>query len=48
MDNPALYEATRTNLRRAKNDRAIEELIEIALSQLPGGHPPRTQASEPV
>ncbi|MEB3329951.1 MAG: glycosyltransferase [Candidatus Sericytochromatia bacterium] len=48
MDNPTMYEATRQNLRRAKNDRAIEELIEIALSQLPGGPPPRAQVGEPV
>jgi UDP-N-acetylglucosamine:LPS N-acetylglucosamine transferase len=47
MDNPHMYEATRQNLRRAQNDRAIEELIEIALSQLPGGPPPREQVSEP-
>ncbi|MEB3223208.1 MAG: glycosyltransferase [Candidatus Sericytochromatia bacterium] len=48
MDNPNMYEATRQNLRRAKNDRAIEELIEIALSQLPGGPPPRVPAGESV
>jgi UDP-N-acetylglucosamine:LPS N-acetylglucosamine transferase len=42
MENADLYTRTQNNLRRAKNDRAIEELIEIALSKLPGGAPPRT------
>lgn len=41
MDNTDLYTKTQHNLRRAKNDKAIEELIEIALSVLPGGPPPR-------
>ncbi|MEB3196509.1 MAG: glycosyltransferase [Candidatus Sericytochromatia bacterium] len=44
MDNAELYAQTQRNLRRAKNDRAIEELIDIALSQLPGGPPARLQA----
>ncbi|MEB3285789.1 MAG: glycosyltransferase [Candidatus Sericytochromatia bacterium] len=48
MDNAELYQQVQRNLRRAKNDRAIEELIEIALSQLPGGPPPRPQASDPA
>ncbi len=41
MDNAELYQRTQNNLRRAKNDKAIEELIEMALSKLPGGPPQR-------
>jgi hypothetical protein len=41
MDNTDLYTKTQHNLRRAKNEKAIEELIEFALSVLPGGPPPR-------
>jgi processive 1,2-diacylglycerol beta-glucosyltransferase len=48
MDNTELYQQVQRNLRRAKNDRAIEELIDIALSQLPGGPPPRPQANGPA
>lgn len=48
MDNTEMYQQVQRNLRRAKNDRAIEELIDIALSQLPGGPPPRPRASGPA
>lgn len=41
MDNQDLYQRMQANLRRAKNDQAIEELINIALELLPGGPPPR-------
>jgi UDP-N-acetylglucosamine:LPS N-acetylglucosamine transferase len=41
MENSDLYTRTQNNLRRAKNDRAIEELIEMVLAKLPGGAPPR-------
>ncbi|HEY9723088.1 MAG TPA: glycosyltransferase [Oscillatoriaceae cyanobacterium] len=41
MENQDLYQRIQANMRRAKNDRAIEELIDIALEYLPGGPPPR-------
>lgn len=41
MENQDLYTRTQNNLRRAKNDKAIEELIDIALEKLPGGPPPK-------
>jgi UDP-N-acetylglucosamine:LPS N-acetylglucosamine transferase len=40
IENQDLYHRTLANLRRAKNDKAIEELIGIALEKLPGW-PPR-------
>lgn len=41
MENQELYQRIQANMRRAKNDRAIEELIDIALEYLPGGPPPK-------
>jgi UDP-N-acetylglucosamine:LPS N-acetylglucosamine transferase len=40
MGNEELYARIQENLRRAKNDKAIEELIDIALTQLPGWQKP--------
>ncbi|MFP5502564.1 MAG: MGDG synthase family glycosyltransferase [Candidatus Sericytochromatia bacterium] len=46
MENQDLYGRIKENLRRAKNDRAIEELIDIALEKLPGGPPPKPHQVE--
>jgi processive 1,2-diacylglycerol beta-glucosyltransferase len=52
MGNEELYARIQENLRRAKNDKAIEELIDIALTQLPGWQKPEpaesADATEPV
>ena len=49
MENEELYARIHENLRRAKNDKAIEELIDIALTQLPGWQKPEpAPSSEPV
>lgn len=39
MENPDLYARLRDACRRAKNDKAIEELVALALEKLPGGAP---------
>jgi processive 1,2-diacylglycerol beta-glucosyltransferase len=50
MENEELYLKIQDNLRRAKNDKAIEELIDIALTQMPGWTKPQAAEtpSEPV
>jgi UDP-N-acetylglucosamine:LPS N-acetylglucosamine transferase len=50
MENTELYDRIQENIRRAKNDRAIEELIDEMLKQLPGGPPakPGLPAAEPA
>lgn len=50
MENEELYLKIQDNLRRAKNDKAIEELIDIALTQMPGWQKPGAAEtpSEPV
>jgi processive 1,2-diacylglycerol beta-glucosyltransferase len=50
MENEELYLKIQENLRRAKNDKAIEELIDIALTQMPGWQKPSpaSSPSEPV
>jgi UDP-N-acetylglucosamine:LPS N-acetylglucosamine transferase len=51
MENQDLYQRTQNNLRRAKNDKAIEELIDLALAMMPGGPPPKppgTAQLEPI
>jgi UDP-N-acetylglucosamine:LPS N-acetylglucosamine transferase len=45
MENHELYQKIQENLRRAKNDRAIEELIDVVLTKMPGWQKP---AAEPT
>jgi UDP-N-acetylglucosamine:LPS N-acetylglucosamine transferase len=45
MENQELYQKIQENLRRAKNDRAIEELIDVVLTKMPGWQKP---APEPT
>lgn len=47
MENQELYERTVANLRRARNDRAIEELIDTVLALMPGGPPAKPEAPPP-
>ncbi|MNS47832.1 undecaprenyldiphospho-muramoylpentapeptide beta-N- acetylglucosaminyltransferase [compost metagenome] len=50
MENQELYQRIQENLRRAKNDKAIEELIDVVLTKMPGWTKPSPaiNPNEPV
>lgn len=47
MENQELYQKIQENLRRAKNDKAIEELIDVVLTKMPGWQKPLDAPSGP-